>query len=188
VNRGAAAWLIGAVAVAAAGCAPKKPAATAPPDTQPLATGKSSASFVFDPSNPALGLPEDILFDRPRPLDTLTLPIYPDRALAAGDGPHREIVRIIIDNKGHVSEVNDSPLGVSDGGLHAAEFRRVVEDAVRAWRFSPGALRKIVDGNDLDGDGKADYVVTTSWDVVPVYYDVKFTFEIVEGRGVVTKD
>ena len=187
MNRGAAECLICAV-VALASCAPKNPVATVPSEPRPSSVGKSSGSFVFDPSNPALSLPEDVRFDRPWPRDTLALPIYPERALAAGDGPHRELVRIVIDEQGNVSQVNDSPLGVSDGGPHAPDFRKAVEEAVRAWRFSPGALRKIVDGNDLDGDGKPDYVVTTSWDVVPVYYDVRFTFEIVEGKGIVTQD
>ena len=124
-------------------------------------------SFVFDPSNPALGLPEDVKFNRPAP---------------------RELVRIVIDTHGNVSEVSDSPLGTSDDGPHAAEFRAAVDAAVRTWRFTPGALLKVEPGHDLDGDGKSDYTVATAIDVVPVYYDVRFTFEVVEGKGVVKRE
>jgi hypothetical protein len=144
-----------------ASCASKHPAMplAAPPPAGP--EGKAAYSFVFDPANPAL---------------------------AAGDGPHRELVRVIIDDHGHVAHVADSPLGSSDGGPHASDFRKAVEDAVHAWQFTPGVLRRVEPGHDLDGDGKPDYAVTTSYDLIPVYYDVKFTFEIVRGQGVVRKE
>jgi hypothetical protein len=87
-----------------------------------------------------------------------------------------------------VVNVVDSPLGSSDGGPHASDFRKAVVDAVHAWQFTPGVLRRVEPGHDLDGDGKPDYNVTTSYDLVPVYYDVKFTFEIVQGKGVVRKE
>ncbi len=80
-----------------------------------------------------------------------------------------------------IASVADSPLGTSDVSVHAADFRTAVESAVHLWRFEPGHPLKVAPGNDLDGDGKPDYIVTTSISAVPVYYDVKFTFEIVEG-------
>lgn len=172
------------------GCAAKKPAAPITPSQapQPSPEGKAVYSFLFDPANPALGLPQDVKFDRPKPMEKLKLPLYPTDALAAGDGPHLEVVRIIIDDHGHVSKVEDSPLGTSDVGPHATDFRKAIDEAVRSWRFTPGVLRKVEPGHDLDGDGKPDYTVSTSWDLVSVYYDVKFTFEIVQGKGVVRKE
>ena len=172
------------ITLAAAGCAHKKPVTTTTPAPS-LPEGKTTYSYIFDPSNPALGLPEDVQFSRPRPTETTTLPKYPERALAAHDGPHREIVRIVIDTHGVVSQVLDSPMGQSDGGPFAEDYRRAVDEAVRTWRYQPGALQHVAPGNDLDGDGKPDYKVVTSWDLVAVYYDIRFTFEIVEGKGVV---
>lgn len=182
MNRNAAAWVI--VALLATGCAPKKHAAPIAP-SPPSPEGKASYKYILDPANPALNLPADVQFVRPMPVDMKTLPKYPERALAAHDGPHRELVRIVIDSEGGVGQVLDSPMGPSDGGPFAADFRRAVDDAVRTWRFEPGEFRHVADGADKDGDGKPDYKIMTSWDRVAVYYDIRFTFEIVEGRGVV---
>lgn len=172
-------------------CAAKKPPSIPPQQAPPPETtheGRSTATFLFDPSNPALTLGADVRFDRPRPRDTKTLPVHPDAALAASYGTHREIVRIVIDDKGRVTQVGDSLLGASDGGPFAIEFRSAVDTAVRAWTFDPGVIRHVSDGNDLDGDGQADYLVTTDYQIVSVYYDVRFTFEIVDGKGTATVD
>jgi hypothetical protein len=91
----------------------------------------------------------------------------------------------VIDTFGNVSEVLDSPMERSDGGASTADYRRAVDDAVRTWRFQPGRFQHVTDGADKDADGKPDYKVMTSWEAVAVYYDIRFTFEIVDGEGVV---
>lgn len=174
-----------AFAFFAASCVAKKPVAPIAPPSQ-LPKGNTTYSYIFDPANPALGLPKDVEFARPWPVETAKLPVYPERALSARDGPHREIVRIVIDTHGTVDQVLDSPVGRSDGGPFAADYRHAVDDAVRTWRYLPGALRHVTDGEDKDGDGKPDYKIMTSSDPVAVYYDIRFTFEIVEGKGIVT--
>lgn len=171
----------------AAGCAARRPPEPTPaPPPPPADVGASKATYIFDPENPALHLDADVKFDRPRPNDSNALPVYPERPLREHAGTHREVVRIVIDVRGQVSQVFNSPLEAGDGGPYAADFRAAVETAVRTWKYSPGVMRKIAPGNDLDGDGKADYTVTTSIDPIAVYYDVRFTFEIVNGAGVVT--
>jgi hypothetical protein len=170
----------------AGGCAPKKPPAPAPSPLSALPEGKTSFHYIFDPANPALGLPADVQFVRPHPMETTSLPKYPENALGVHDGPHHEVVRIVIDPEGHVSQVADSPMAQSDGGPFAEDYRRAVEAAVKTWRYDPGTLRHVEDGPDHDGDGKPDYKIMTSSDRVAVYYDIRFTFEIVDGKGVVT--
>ena len=173
-------------ALFATGCVPKKPATTiAPPPPAP--EGKTRYSYIFDPTSAALSLPTDVKFYRPQPVDTKTLPKYPERALAARDAPHREIVRIVIDTHGNVDQVLDSPMGRSDEGPFAADYRRAVDYAVRMWRYEPGHLLNFKGGPDRDGDGKPDYKIMTSSDPIAVYYDIRFTFEIAAGKGVVTK-
>lgn len=171
-------------AIVATGCAAKKPAPTAAPPPPP-AEGKTNYSYIFDPGNPGLRLPEDVQFSRPFPRGTKTLRAYPENALAAHDGPHSEVVRFIIDTDGNVDKIVDSPMGVSDGGPFATDYRRAVEKALRTWRYMPGVVQHVKLGEDSDVDGKPDYTVVTSSEVVPVYYDIRFTFEIVEGKGVV---
>ena len=115
------------ITLLATGCAHKKPVTTTAPAPS-LPEGKTTYSYIFDPSNPALGLPEDVQFSRPRPEDTTALPKYPERALASHDGPHREIVRIVIGTHGHVGRVLDSPMTRSDGD---GEIRREGHGVVR---------------------------------------------------------
>jgi hypothetical protein len=177
-----------AALVLVAGCAARKPAPAPPSPAATAASGTSSYAFVFDPANPALGLAADVKFDRPRPVDTKALPVYPERALAERFGSHHEIVRIVIDTHGNVTEVGDSPLGRSDDDAYAEDFRRAVDAAVRTWKFMPGVLRHVAPGHDLDGDGRPDYTITTSYELVPVYYDVKFTFEIAGGKALVRRN
>lgn len=171
----------------AAGCAAKRPPEPAPaPPPSPADVGASKATYIFDPANPALHLDADVKFTRPFPDAKNALPPYPERPLREHAGTHREVVRIVIDTKGDVTQVMDSPVERSDGGPYAADFRSAVETAVRTWRYSSGIMMKVAPGKDLDGDGKVDYTVTTSTERVAVYYDVRFTFEIVNGAGVVT--
>jgi hypothetical protein len=105
--------------------------------------------------------------------------------LLAHDGPHAEIVRIVIDEQGAVSNVTDSPLGQSEPSPYSGDYREAVRLAVSAWRYAPGQLQHVADGPDRDHDGKPDYKQMTSSEVVAVYYDIKFIFNIVDGRGVV---
>ena len=81
-------------------------------------------------------------FRRPLPQETKTLPLYPANALAARDGPHRELVRFIIDKNGDVGQIVDSPMARSDGGPFAADYRRAVETALRTWRYVPGEFQQ----------------------------------------------
>ena len=162
-------------------CVPA-PAHKPVPTEETPAGGRTSSRFVFDPGNPALGLPRDVEFHPPQPLGRLGLPDYPPTALAA----HADAaigVRFVVDPEGVVGAVLPSPLVASTGGTLAGEFRAAAEAAVRGWRFTPGWLARLEDGNDLDGDGKPDYKRAVELRNVPVYLDVRFDFEVTEGDG-----
>ena len=168
-------------------CAKAPAPATTPAVASDPIRGSATYSFLFDPSGGSLSLGDDEQFVRPSPIGTLSPPEYPERPLAASAGAATIAVRIVIGPEGNVVQVGDSPMLASTPGLWAAEFRGAVERAVRAWRFTPGEIRKTKPGNDLDGDGKADYKVMIDSDTVPVYYDVRFDFEIVDGKGTVRR-
>ena len=78
-------------------------------------------------------------------------------------------------------------MGQSDKGPFADDFRRAVKDAVQSWRYDPGSVYHMQNGPDRDNDGSPDYTTMTSEGPVSVYYDIRFTFEIVDGKGVVSQ-
>lgn len=181
--RSLAALTAGGLLLAAA-CAPK-PAPSASPAPDP-AVGASSWRVLADPDAAKPELEEGEVFEGPLPEETLAVPEYPADALAARAGPALVAVRIFIGPDGSVVRVEDSPLLASSAGPFAASFRGAVDRTARAWRFRPGAITATVDGTDVDGDGKPDYRIQTAWDPVTVYYDIRFDFSIVEGKGLVT--
>ncbi len=166
-----------------AGCAPHTvlmpPATPSEPDS---ARGQASFTVIPDPG-PAPELPKDREFVRPRAIGQLATPIYPEAALAAKFGNISVTVRIIIGTEGVVTKIDDSPNGAPAAGPYAHEFRAAVDDTVHKWRFEPAALRQFEDGADLNGDGQPDFKRLVWSQDVPVYIDVRFDFEIVNGKG-----
>ena len=184
-----------AAALAAAGCAtaPRAaPPAPAPADAAAPAAvprvGQSAYRFLPDP---AAKMPEWTAdegdFHRPVPAPgRQPLPEYPERALEEGVGEAWVTVRILIGLDGTLVAVGDSPLEASSTGPHAAAFRQSVERALRRWLFEPGYFARRGAAIDADGDGSPDATMVDSWTRVPVYYDIRFDFRIVDGAGRVT--
>ncbi len=109
-------------------------------------------------------------------------------AVSAGAGPVIVAVRIMVDTEGIVAEVADSPRLASTPGPFAADFRLAVDEVLAQWRFRPAEWRRYEPGEDLDGDGVADYRRVVESRVVTFYLDVRFDFEIVAGHGRVTSE
>jgi hypothetical protein len=162
-------------------CVPA-PAHKPVPTEETPAEGRTSSRFVFDPGNPALGLPKDVEFHPPQPLGRLGLPDYPVTALAAREDAVVG-VRFVVNPEGAVGTVLPSPLVASTGGTLAGEFQAAAEAAVRGWKFVPGWIARLEEGNDLDGDGKPDYKRAVELRNISVYLDVRFDFELTEGDG-----
>jgi hypothetical protein len=154
------------------------PAAPDPP------RGEVSFGFLVDPNAPRPGLwsVEEIIAPRPLAPSPL-LPSYPPRPLADGFGPATCAVRIIVGTDGTVTHLETSPLVPSTPGPYEEEFLAAVREAVRTWKFSPALKRRYEPGADLDGDGKPDYRRFLSDEPSPYYLDLRFDFEIVEGKG-----
>ncbi len=184
---GVSEYLAGGVLVIAmlgpAGCTRHTVPTPSTPRPEPDSVrGKASFTIIPDPG-PAPELPKDREFVRPQAIGQLATPVYPEAALAAKFGRTSVVVRIVIGTEGAVTEIGESPNGVPTAGLYAREFRAAVEDAVHKWKFEPAALRQFEDGADLNGDGKPDFKRLVWSQVVPVYIDVRFDFEIVNGKG-----
>lgn len=179
----------------AAGCAsPPRTAPVAatpaplPPAAPPARLGQSAYRFLPDP---LAKMPEWTAdegdFQKPIPIrGRQPLPEYPEQALEDGIGDAWVTVRILIGLDGTLTAVTDSPLEASSPGPHAAAFRQSVERALRRWQFEPGYFAKRGASVDADGDGAPDATMIDSWTRVPVYYDIRFDFRIVDGAGRVT--
>jgi hypothetical protein len=57
---------------------------------------------------------------------------------------------------------------------------------VREWRFAPAGFMAFEPGEDYDGDGTPDFKRVKVQTPLAVYVDLRFDFDIVEGKGVVT--
>lgn len=160
------------------GCAHRRPS-EAPPTTVED-RGSVGYAFLMDP---AVARPAGYHFVPPAPREQLSLPEYPPAALEGRAGAAHVLLRIVIDTRGRVAEVRDSPLGASSSGRFATEFRDAVLRSLRHWCFLPGRLEQLADGPDDDADGQPDYRTTTSMEEVRVFYDVRFDFDVVSGAG-----
>jgi hypothetical protein len=119
----------------------------------------------------------------PMPVGELKPPDYPSSALKARFGNVRIVARVQLDDAGEVVGITESPIEMPRQGCFIQEFRTEVEKAIRQWNFLPAKSQECMQGNDLNDDGKPDYVVVISTQPIPVYFDVQFEFGIVDGVG-----
>jgi hypothetical protein len=195
LTRPLAPLLAAALLLCCAGCASVANLKADPATDTPQAQGDVKVQFLPDPARVAPNLLEGEEFVPPHPIVT-PLPLYP-----AGHTEPRPVVvvlRFVVGKTGVVEEVEDSPLrdpgeagaGAvgSDAGGSDGAFRAAAEDALRSWRFVPAAIQTVKPGADLDHDSKPDYTVLVASTRVPVYLDVRFTFEMVAGEGRVRVD
>ena len=97
-------------------------------------------------------------FVKPQPIEPLTLPGYPARALAAHSGAARFAVRIDIAKDGHVAAVSPSMYEFSTPTKFDADFNRAIEAAVLTWEFNPGwtvPMEPGPDGSPILGEAEA---------------------------------
>ena len=95
-----------------------------PPLPVPASNGRTSFTFVADPSVSPPKVSEHQELVAPYPLGKLVDPIYPENALAAGAAPATVFLRIVIGDDGFVSNVSDSPLGASSPSPSSPALRR----------------------------------------------------------------
>jgi hypothetical protein len=181
-SRAALVGLAATVLVLLSGCANRPAASRGPVSPDPL-RGATSATLLLDPAATGAELDEDEEYRPPAPRGENRLPRYPEEALAARCGDGTVALRIVIGTEGDVIDVGDSPLQGSTGGDCGADFRVSAESAVRAWRFWPAEKRRLAPGDDYDKDGSPDFERVLETTPLPVYLDIRFDFEVVEGEG-----
>lgn len=122
------------------------------------------------------------LFLAPVPLET-PHPVFPAVALVEGMQPVVVVVRIVVGEQGRVLGVLESPAAPHEVGSTPPAFRAAVEQAVRGWRYKPATIQSFVGGEDINRDGTPDVDVVTQDSPVRSYLDLRFTFDVVDGRG-----
>src|SRR5262245_6628988 len=166
--------MILAACIAASGCAVKS--VTTPP------VGRVDYQMLPDPNATLPALQGRQVFMAPVPLES-PLPEYPPAALVDDAPPVTVVVRVVVSDAGAVRQVLGSPLEPPGRSVPEDPFRVEVERAVRTWRFKPALIRTMKEGGDLNQDGKPDYDVLVGEAPISTYLDLRFVFEVVEGRG-----
>ena len=181
MRKGAAAPAGLAIWVALACSARQQPVAPAAPvDPE----GRTSVRVLNPPSPSAEVVPTEGTITAALASYDNQLPVYPVYALKAGCRDGRVPVRVHIGTDGNVAAQRDVPSRpLPDDQCHMA-FRAAVQAAVKDWKFAPAFRQKPTPGPDLDRDGKPDL---THWEqsAVAIYVDFEFSFEVVDGKGVV---
>jgi hypothetical protein len=149
------------------------------------ATGAVAAQLLEDPSAPRVKLGPGEEYVQPQLHHENARPQYPRELIAKNLGPHVVALRVTFDEQGHVTGLANSPLAESTEDSFTAEFVDAVTKAVSTWRCYPPRIRKFRPGPDADGDGKPDYRILAAEKVLKTYFDLSFTFDVINGQPVV---
>lgn len=111
-------------------------------------------------------------------------PSYPDELLGLELPLQKIVVRIDLNERGHVTSVRTNlELSEADPRYRPA-FETAIRLAVAGWCFQPARQRTFVDSPD-DGSGKPPYKMLQAETAVPTYFDIRFLFEVTDGKGLV---
>ena len=170
------------VLLASQGCAVRpQPDATPVLDNSSVA-GRVGFDFLPDPNDAGPSLSDDQWFKGPVPVHA-PLPEYPQQALDRVAPPVTLVIRIIVEEDGTVKEVLASPLDKSAEGDDHELFWTAIGEAVRRWRFEPAIINTLIKAPAPDRDPNFYYRMSVEAKVVRAYMDLRFKFEVVDGRG-----
>ena len=150
-------------------------------------TGAVSATLVYDPHAPPveLGPGEEFV---PAQLDAGNPhPEYPASVVPHRLSLQKVVMRVTFDEKGRPLAIAPSPLEASTPGQFLPQFEEAVRHALQMWRCSAPRIRKFRPGPDSDGDGKPDFRVMSDQKILKSFFDVAFTFEVIDGQPVVRR-
>lgn len=149
------------------------------------AEGGVSAKLIADPNAPSVQLVEGEEFVKPRLLGSNAMPVYPPDLVPLNLKPHTVVLRVTFDDLGQAVDIAESPVAESTQDASTPKFEAAARDALRTWRCFPARIRRFHPGPDNDGDGKADYRIMDFECTLRAFFDVSFSFEVVNGQPVV---
>jgi hypothetical protein len=95
------------------------------------------------------------------------------------------VLRVTFDERGRASEIANSPVAASTDDDYRPAFEAAARKALKAWGCHPPRIRKFRPGPDGDGDGKPDFRILQAERLLQAFFDVSFTFEVINGVPVV---
>jgi hypothetical protein len=158
---------------------PKDVAAISP------ASGEVSAKLVADPNAPTVQLGPNEQFIAPHLRPENPPPAYPAQLISLHLPPHTVSLRVTFDEQGAALQVEPSPIAKSTEDQYRGVFEKAVTDTLMRWKVQPPRIRKFRDGPDSDGDGKPDYRIMTAQQALKTFFDLSFSFEVLDGQPVV---
>lgn len=169
----------------AAACRTATAPQSVPPVPPPPDRGTVAATLLPDPDAPSYRLRPGEDYVAPRFSESNALPEYPATLIASRLAPHVVAVRMFLDESGCITDISESPVQASTDTIHRPMFEAAVQNALLEWSVRPPSIRRFKPGPDLDQDGKSDYQVLVEQVPFKTYFDLAFTFEIVNGRAIV---
>ena len=133
-------------------------------------------------------LPPGEVYVEPQIMHGNPMPEYPGELVPLKLAPHVVVVRITSNEQSRIEDIRSSPLGGTTEDQYRTRFEEAVTQAVTNWKVFPAEIRRMKDGPDTDGDGKADYQIVTGRKILKAFFDIAFRFEIVNGKPVVRSD
>lgn len=114
------------------------------------------------------------------------MPSVPPALMAAAPVHATVAVRITVGANGRVLRVKPSPAASSHAGPWLDLLLDSIRQAAAQWKYRPARERTLSDGPDRDHDGRPDWQNVVSDRAIAVYFDARFTFEVVNGSSHVT--
>ncbi len=149
------------------------------------ASGAVSAKLVPDPNAPTVQLGPDEQFVGPRLRPENPPPVYPAQLIPLHLGPHVVSLRVTFDEKGSAWKIEPSPIAVSTDDQYRPAFESALKETLMRWKCQPPVIRKFRPGPDSDGDGKPDFRIMSSQRPLKTFFDLTFSFEVVNGQPIV---
>ncbi|HSP14556.1 MAG TPA: hypothetical protein VLV78_07385 [Thermoanaerobaculia bacterium] len=148
-------------------------------------SGAVSAKLLEDPTAPGVQLGPGEEYRQPQLNPDNPFPEYPAALIGKSLPIHVVAARVTFDEEGCPIDIAGSPLRASTEDQYTPYFVGEVRKAVATWKCWPPRIRKFRPGPDTDGDGKPDYRILSAEKVLKTYFDVSFSFEVVNGVPVV---
>lgn len=149
------------------------------------ARGGVAVKLIPDPQSPNVQLGPDEELVQPQLNRSNAMPVYPPQLVTLHLPPHTVVLRVMFDEDGRVLSIAKSPIRASTEDDHAAEFEAAVGQALASWKCYPPRIRKFRPGPDTDNDGKPDYRIMVAQRALKTFFDLSFSFEVVNGQPVV---